>query len=169
MKKLLVMLSVLIATAALYALDVWPQRNFDPARTGRTPGVGDIVTPELKWSYFTGGSHSDMNLFFDPSAPAAPFVFIMGGHTLRKNISNKEMWNTGAIQSQTLLEMTDINDDGSPEIFTYGADRLMILDSASGQLLSSFYLQSTIIYNLADIDSDGDLELILRNKNTEPG
>ncbi|HNT27855.1 MAG TPA: hypothetical protein PKH10_06735, partial [bacterium] len=168
MKKLLVMLSVLIATAALYALNVWPQRNFDSARTGRTPGVGDIVTPELKWTYFTGGSSSDATLRFDENS-AQPFVFTMGGHVVRKGVNDTAVWDTGAVGLQNVFGLFDVNGDGAREVFTYGTDTLRILDGATGNELFSHYLQNPAVWALADVDNDGDLELLLRPRRAVGG
>ncbi|HOW51070.1 MAG TPA: VCBS repeat-containing protein [bacterium] len=164
MKSLIVMLSVLFGLTALYAVDdsnIWPQRNFDSARTGRTPGIGDIVTPELKWSYFTGGSSSDLTLRFDENS-LQPFVFTMGGHAVRKGANDKAVWDTGTVGLQNVLGMLDVNGDGSREIFTYGTDTLRILDAATGDELFSHYLQNPAVWALADVDNDGDVELLLR-------
>lgn len=169
MRNLIVMLSVLVMTAALHALDVWPQRNFDPARTGRTPGVGEIVTPELKWSYFTGGYASDTNLVFDNTDLTKPFIFSMGNHALRKNANDTVAWDTGAILSQRIHAVVDINHDGKPEVFSYGSGYLSILDGVTGINLFTHILESRPIMVLADVDNDGDLELVMRPKNGIPG
>lgn len=169
MRNLLVMLSVMVMTAALHALDVWPQRNFDPARTGRTPGVGEIVTPELKWSYFTGGYASDYNLVFDKNDPVAPFVFTMGGHVIRKNIHDEVLWDTGQMQASRMMGLFDLDHDGSLEVVTHGADTLRVWDPSYGNGLFSYYLHLPVNMAWADLDNDGSWELMLRNKNPIPG
>ena len=128
MKSFFLWVCSIVSVASLYALDVWPQKNFDSTRTGHTLGVGNIVTPEIKWSYFTGGSLSDLTLRFDKNS-AQPFVFAMGGHVVRKGINDTVMWDTGTVGIQNVLGLFDVNGDGSHEVFTYGTDTLRILDA----------------------------------------
>ncbi len=164
MRNVLVILSVLFGLTALYAVDYWPERVYNGARSGRSTGDGNIAVPEVAWKLPMGGGFNDRTLLMEGSVYSSPaFVFVQGGHIFKKNGSGHLLWDAGNIGATSLAGRWDLNGDGQEELVVFGNNYQCYIVSASTGELFSELLPCGVPLKTIDIDNNGTLEIVTRN------
>lgn len=156
------------------AQSLWPQPAHDPARTGRVDGLGEIVEPAVIWSRYLGGSQlSHQERFTDLNLDGMlELLMVNGGRVLAWTATGGLFWDSGNINARRLWGSFDLDGDGVQEVLAASRTELYILHAVTGQVRYQIPMPGGAgreLMSVADIDGDGQLELLLRNDWAQPG
>ncbi len=166
--------SILFADAPLPGPLDWRTFRYDAGRSGRAQGVGEILQPAVKWSYFAGSRFSPGVAWIgDASGNGAnEAVVVVAGRAVAKNAFDETLWITENHGLENVIGSWDFNGDGVPEVLATRASppaALVILNGKGGQTLWKFAgfdpkagsLDQTAV-KVADLDGDGLPDIVAK-------
>ncbi len=178
------MVSILIFSVIISTLSVigdegsWTMYRYDDKRTGNSPLTSNIITPEIKWTFLTGGDVKSPPAVGDINDDGE-FEVVFGSndkHLYALDRYGNELWNfsvLGSIVSSPTIG--DVDGDGLNEIifggyYPYNGDpNLYVLNGEDGSLLWQFesanyggqergFQASAILH---DINDDGINDILI--------
>ncbi|HEC76152.1 MAG TPA: PKD domain-containing protein, partial [Thermoplasmatales archaeon] len=149
----------------------WPTFHHDMQRTGYTSGLGDIISPSIKWKYNDNTPYCNAPVIADINNDGNNEVIQTMSDFIRafNGATGDLLWefpvNSGNHDTPTVF---DVDSDGEMEVIAGARDEntLYCIDGATGDeewhfqvpLADPYYIQNSPA--VGDVDNDGSVEIV---------
>jgi len=137
----------------------------DPARSGFSPGRGNLTAPTLRWRHYLGGAVQP-NQFSVADADddgVTDLVYIAGFKVLCKHADDTVVWETPSLEALGLVGVFDLDGDGRREVVvTASGGNVLVLEGRTGAVrweIPAVLRGNTSSVRVVDLDGDGDLDM----------
>ncbi len=161
--SLLGLAALLLATGAQAD---WPMARHDARRSGAAAGKSDIVTPEVAWKAYLGGTLAPTQLLAaDAEADGhEDLIRASGGTVAAVRADGSTLWSTRVAGALSLLGVVDLDGDGRDEVVAYSSLGATALDLATGAVVwaqPAGEMGEVSVVRLADLTGDGKPDLVI--------
>lgn len=143
--------------------DEWLTPRRDPARTARSLGVMPSDPPVATWRAYMGARPTAEYVHFRPGSKVV--VSARGGRAVAKHLlSQHVLWQSEQLGDLAIVDVTDLDGDGSLEVVVHTTSAAVVLDYGSGATLwrsppDQFVFLSRV--TAVDLDADHRPEIYL--------